>query len=272
MALKTVEQFVEWAPLGQHLTPSLISVIFEFAAFRSLQMTSSTDCKPSESSLAAVDCATNILTKKCIPREFEAFILELTSSLMQVLQRLTSHGSSMEKAGEDYLDKITSFLDVFFENHVARLEKTRNFALDEFLHLLFTYTCQQPHSVGFVNCILLWDNFVHYINESNDNIGGNSLLTYTNGLQMLSSHLLGRITFASNAIQLEELDDISDNNNVKENSILDSEEDQVDAFSDSKESGLSEMEEFMNDCISLIVGVADVGDSFYVLIYMIFFI
>ena len=224
------------------------------------------------SGIAALECITIMIAKKCVPREFKIFIVELTTSLMTVLHALTeassdtagtSESSMIDLVGEEYLDKMTEFISVFFENHLARLERHHDFRLNDFLQLLLSYTCRQPHSIGFINCINLWSHFVTHIEESReqnmrDTSSVNELEVYERGLTALSLHVIDRIQFETNRIQLEELEDeyITPSSAQTWTRSLENEL----GIENNRENEVeeSDYDVFINECVSLIARTAEV--------------
>lgn len=268
LALGTLIQFLEWAPLGNYLSPNLVSLVFQFTILRRNAATSGTSSCVSPSlymsnaSLGALECITQMMCNKCIPQEFEAYLAQLTSSLIAILQGvLGSSGASsstfspdtkvMDLVGEEYLDKVTEFINVFLDQHMNRIERHPGFELNDFLQLLLQYTCSQPHSIGFINSLNLWIGFLTYVEESEqldrcDESKLPTLQVYENGLCSLAFHILNRVQYQFNASQLEELDDEEPN-------------DDDDGGDDGQQQNeVSELEEFHNECINLIIRIAEV--------------
>ena len=101
-------------------------------------------------------------------------------------------------------------------NHLRRLEGRLlpQFSVPQFLSLFFSFTFEQVDWGRYSSCLDTWQVFLSYVKQSsssNNNqtaFNGDSLaVRYQDSLITLSEHVLLKTLFATNVLQLEELDD-----------------------------------------------------------------
>lgn len=101
LALNCLSHFFSWIPLSTFITPSLLSTIFHFAGFGGeLQggqtVNSGGNFNSSSSHLGslAMNCINELLSKNCVPAEFEDFLLQMFQQTFCLLQKLTKDSST----------------------------------------------------------------------------------------------------------------------------------------------------------------------------------
>ncbi|XP_052833798.1 exportin-6 [Octopus bimaculoides] len=166
----------------------------------------------------AMNCINELLSKNCVPQEFEDFLLQMFQQTFFLLQRLTKEstlntsGNKLADLDECYVEKFTDFLRLFVSIHLRRFESNAKFPVLEFLALLFKYTFRQPTNEGFYSCLDIWTVFLDYLHSKSEmRTSDHEEVTnrYKPALQSLVSHILQKLQFRYNQSQLEELDDES---------------------------------------------------------------
>ncbi|KAI1233906.1 hypothetical protein IHE44_0004358 [Lamprotornis superbus] len=197
LALECLAHLFSWIPLSTSITPSLLTTIFHFARFgcdsrarkmSSVNGSSHTSLLGQERGrlgVLAMACINELMSKNCVPMEFEEYLLRMFQQTFYLLQKITKENnthtvkSRLEELDESYIEKFTDFLRLFVSVHLRRIESYSQFPVVEFLALLFKYTFHQS---------LEWT-------------------MYEDALVLLLTEVLNRIQFRYNQAQLEELDD-----------------------------------------------------------------
>lgn len=121
------------------------------------------------------------------------------------------------------MEKLVELVHLLVSNHLRRLEGRLlpQFSVPQFLSLFFSFTFKQTDWERYASCLDTWQVFLGYVkqsviqNSTQTNFNGDSLaLRYQDSLVALSEHILLKSLFASNALQLEELDDEAKDGNV----------------------------------------------------------
>lgn len=232
LALKCLAQYFSWIPLSSMITPSLLSTVFHFAGFGCEIRKSSTSVNSNFSTNTqvlgnlAMNCINELLSKNCVPVEFEDYLLQMFQQTFYLLQKLTkdsrtnSTGNRLSEIDESYVEKFTDFLKLFVGIHLKRFESNPQFPVLEFLALLLKYTFRQPTNEGFYNCLDTWNTFLDYLDDKLKDRSTNSaaiVSRYQEALLSLVSNMLHKLQFRYNQSQLEELDDeVLDDDNETE--------------------------------------------------------
>ncbi|KAK3797258.1 hypothetical protein RRG08_030482 [Elysia crispata] len=230
-SLTCLAHYLCWVPLSAVVRPNLLSTIFHFAAFGCQARPDAANQGGSPSSSAregafsssthklgvlAMNCINEILSKNCVPQEFEDFLLQMFQQTFNLLQKITkesntsSSGNRLEELDEVYVDKFTDFLQLFVSVHLRRFESNPQFPVLEFLSLLFKYTFRQPTTEGYYSCLDIWITFLDYLNnklETRQLTKEDITNRYKEALTSLLSSILQKFQFRYNQAQLEELDD-----------------------------------------------------------------
>ncbi|CAH3162738.1 unnamed protein product [Porites lobata] len=225
MALKCLGHLFSWIPLSTTITPSLVSTVFYLAEFGCNVVTSNSSSSVvgnAELGILAMSCINELLSKNCVPVEFEEFLLKLFQQTFQLLQRITKDTGAqavenmLTEQDEGYLSKFTEFLRLFVSIHLRRFENSSHFPVLELLTLLFKYTFKQPQLEGFFACLDIWTVFLDYLigkvaNARSDKLAEAeaTVSRYKEVLLMLLTELLKKMQFRHNESQLQELDDES---------------------------------------------------------------
>lgn len=223
LVLKCLAHLFSWIPLSSTITPSLVSTVFYLAEFGCSVVPSSSGSSVvsnAELGVSAMTCINELLSKNCVPVEFEEFLLKLFQQTFQLLQRITKDTGAqavenlLTEQDESYLNKFTEFLRLFVSIHLRRFENSSHFPVLELLMLLFKYTFKQPQLEGFFACLDIWTVFLDYLigkvaNARSDKLAEAeaTVSRYKEVLLMLITELLKKIQFRHNRKQLEELDD-----------------------------------------------------------------
>ncbi|XP_015764483.1 PREDICTED: exportin-6-like [Acropora digitifera] len=225
LVLKCLAHLFSWIPLSSTITPSLVSTVFYLAEFGcNVVATNSNSSVAGNAQLgvSAMSCINELLSKNCVPVEFEEFLLKLFQQTFQLLQRITKDTGAqavdnlLTEQDEGFLNKFTEFLRLFVSIHLRRFENSSHFPVLELLMLLFKYTFKQPELEGFFACLDIWGVFLDYLISKVANARSDKLAEaeatvsrYKEVLLLLVTELLKKIQFRHNQTQLEELDDES---------------------------------------------------------------
>ncbi|MGH0126135.1 UNVERIFIED_CONTAM: hypothetical protein FKN15_073535 [Acipenser sinensis] len=181
LALESLAHLFSWIPLSTSITPTLLDTIFHFARFgcdvrggkgklSSTSVNGSTQL-PGEPRLGvlAMTCVNELMSKNCVPLDFEEYLLRMFQQTFFLLQKLTRQNnthtvkSRLEELDESYVGKFTDFLRLFVSVHLRRIESNSQFPVVEFLALLFKYTFHQPTHEGYFSCLDIWTIFLDYL-------------------------------------------------------------------------------------------------------------
>lgn len=225
LVLKCLGHLFSWIPLSTTITPPLVSTVFYLAEFGCNVVPTSSGSSVvgnAELGVSAMSCINELLSKNCVPVEFEEFLLKLFQQTFQLLQRITKDTGAqavenlLTEQDESYLSKFTEFLRLFVSIHLRRFENSSHFPVLELLTLLYKYTFKQPQLEGFFACLDIWTVFLDYLigkvaNARSDKLAEAeaTVSRYKEVLLMLLTELLKKIQFRHNQSQLEELDDES---------------------------------------------------------------
>ncbi|PKU29387.1 hypothetical protein llap_20309 [Limosa lapponica baueri] len=161
LALECLAHLFSWIPLSTSITPSLLTTIFHFARFgcdTRVRKMSSVNGSSQNSVLGqergrlgvlAMSCINELMSKNCVPMEFEEYLLRMFQQTFYLLQKITKENnahtvkSRLEELDESYIEKFTDFLRLFVSVHLRRIESYSQFPVVEFLALLFKYTFHQ---------------------------------------------------------------------------------------------------------------------------------
>ncbi|KAG1658541.1 Exportin-6 [Nymphon striatum] len=255
MTLTCLSQFLNWIPLSGYITPGLMMTVFHLASFgchvpsedkdSANRLSKQPDNNFSSIGVLAMCCINEIMSKNCVPSEFEDFFYQIFQYSFHLLQLLTKdnnchtspNSNILSVLNENYIEKFTEFLRLFVSSHFNRFEEKSQFPVLEFLALLFKYTFQQPSNEGFFSCLDIWAVFIDYLYIKLSHRSTNSdvlIYKYKDALLSLVTHITQKYQFKFNQSQLEELDaDWCDDNNE------------------------TEWQNFLRQCIEIIARVSD---------------
>lgn len=218
IALTALNHLAAWAPVAEHMTENWISLLFELASVWEVvssrgAVTGPTMCA---SSVTALQCLTELMSKRFLPTAVNQIVARVLYCLLPLLEKTVEDGV-IGRATEEYLDKLSEFVEAFLTQHLKRLENPSYMSvLPTFLQAVLTLTSKQPHIEGFLNCLNVWEVFVGYIEETEQDEGATNeqtravLTAYEKGLVAVMLHLVDRVSYAKNKDQLEELNEDDD--------------------------------------------------------------
>uniref|UniRef100_A0A8C0GTS1 Exportin 6 n=1 Tax=Chelonoidis abingdonii TaxID=106734 RepID=A0A8C0GTS1_CHEAB len=220
LALECLAHLFSWIPLSTSITPSLLTTIFHFARFgcdtRARKMSSVNGSSQNSVlgqergrlGILAMSCINELMSKNCVPMEFEEYLLRMFQQTFYLLQKITKENnahtvkSRLEELDESYIEKFTDFLLYFVSVHPRRIESYSQFPVG----LNFWPLCSNNpftsnskltllllYSTNSLSSILCFSSFTHG--------------RYEDALVLLLTEVLNRIQFRYNQAQLEELDD-----------------------------------------------------------------
>nr|XP_042139278.1 exportin-6 isoform X1 [Peromyscus maniculatus bairdii] len=106
LALECLAHLFSWIPLSASITPSLLTTIFHFARFgcdtRARKMASvngsSQNCVLGQErgrlGVLAMSCINELMSKNCVPMEFEEYLLRMFQQTFYLLQKLTKDNNA----------------------------------------------------------------------------------------------------------------------------------------------------------------------------------
>ncbi|KAG7376639.1 Exportin-6 [Phytophthora pseudosyringae] len=216
VALTTLNSLTTWAPVADHVNEAWIHLLFELARNWENVFARGFTSHMCVSSATALQCLAELMNKRFVPAMVDEIVGQVMFELCPLLQK-TVGDQLIGKATEQYLDKLSEFVELFLTQHLKRLENPKYGAiLPTFLQSVHAFTTKQPHVEGFLNCLRVWEVFVSYIEEIEQNEGATNervravLTAYEKGLVAVMLHLVERVTYESNRNQLGELDDGDD--------------------------------------------------------------
>jgi len=99
--LNCLAHFFSWIPLSTFITPSLLSTIFHFAGFgcevqggRTMNSGANFSSASCYLGTLAMNCINELLSKNCVPAEFEDFLLQMFQQTFCLLQKLTKDSNT----------------------------------------------------------------------------------------------------------------------------------------------------------------------------------
>ncbi|KAH7465544.1 hypothetical protein PRIC1_012472 [Phytophthora ramorum] len=216
VALTTLNSLVAWAPVADHMSEAWIDLLFELARNWERVFARGFTSHMCVSSASALQCLAELMGKRFAPARADEMVGHVMFALCPLLQK-TVEDQLIGRATEQYLDKLSEFVELFLTQHLKRLENPRfENILPTFLQAVHAFTTKQPHVEGFMNCLRVWEVFVTYIEEIEQNEGAANervravLTAYEKGLVSVMLHLVERVSYETNRNQLDELDDDND--------------------------------------------------------------
>ncbi|CAL4120451.1 unnamed protein product, partial [Meganyctiphanes norvegica] len=219
LALNCLTHLFSWIPLSSLITPHLLNTIFLFASLgadpqHNKLTVSSLDNSFSGGSgslgVLAMGSINEIMSKNCVPHDFEDFLLQMFRNTFQLLHRIVKDEpnttSRLQLLDPDYIDKFSEFLRLFVSVHLRRFENNSQFPVLEFLSLLYSYTFRQPSVEAYFNCLDIWGIFLdHLMAKVQGNEEKSAVLRYEDALISLAKGILEKIQLRHNQAELEEL-------------------------------------------------------------------
>uniref|UniRef100_A0A8C5GAA3 Importin N-terminal domain-containing protein n=1 Tax=Gouania willdenowi TaxID=441366 RepID=A0A8C5GAA3_GOUWI len=245
LVLECLAHLFSWIPLSTSITPTLLASIFHFARFgcdlrskaktgpfissnsstsngqlnagsipptsnggpRTAQQSESSKVDRARLGVLAMTCINELVSKNCVPVDFEEYLLRMFQQTFFLLQRLTRENNAhtvkgrLQELDESYLEKFTDFLRLFVSVHLRRIESSPQFPIVEFLALLFKYTFNQPTHEGYFACLDIWSVFLDFLTtkiKSRLPDRDSVLNRYKDALVLLLREVLNRIQFRYN--------------------------------------------------------------------------
>lgn len=99
--LNCLAHYFSWIPLSSTITPQLLSTIFHFAGFgcerqggRTMNSGANYSSASHHLGILAMDCINELLSKNCVPQEFEDYLLQMFQQTFYLLQKLTKDSTT----------------------------------------------------------------------------------------------------------------------------------------------------------------------------------
>ncbi|KAI9990865.1 hypothetical protein PInf_018482 [Phytophthora infestans] len=267
VALTTLNNLITWAPVAEQVSDAWVSLLFELARNWENVFARGFTSHTCASSTTALQCLAELMNKRFAPARVDEIVGHVMFGLCPLLQK-TVEEQLIGRATEQYLDKLSEFVELFLTQHLKRLENPKyGDILPTFLQSVHAFTTKQPHVEGFLNCLRVWEVFVSYIEEIEQDEGAANervravLTAYETGLVAVMLHLVERVRYESNRSQLDELDDGGDAGTQGDHEMqtIDLAQIRTDVASGNASATmveLSERKQFVVDCIALIRRIA----------------
>lgn len=106
LALECLAHLFSWIPLSTSITPSLLTTIFYFARFgcdtRARKMSSLNGSSQNAAlshergqlGVLAMSCINELMSKNCVPVEFEEYLLRMFQQTFYLLQKITKENNT----------------------------------------------------------------------------------------------------------------------------------------------------------------------------------
>ena len=101
LTLNCLAHYFSWIPLSSTITPTLLSTIFHFAGFgcenqgtRTINSDVNFNSSSHHLGILAMNCINELLSKNCVPTEFEDYLLQMFHQTFYLLQKLTKDSST----------------------------------------------------------------------------------------------------------------------------------------------------------------------------------
>uniref|UniRef100_A0A3Q2VZC7 Exportin 6 n=1 Tax=Haplochromis burtoni TaxID=8153 RepID=A0A3Q2VZC7_HAPBU len=209
LVLECLAHLFSWIPLSTSITPTLLASIFHFARFGcdlrpklNGQQNEANKVDRARLGLLAMTCVNELVSKNCVPMDFEEYLLRMFQQTFFLLQRLTR---------ENNAHTIKSRLQELDERYGSILNLTRALVHEQTRSVQpFTYPMTQPTHEGYFACLDIWSVFLDFLTtkiKSRLPDRESVLNRYKDALGLLLREVLNRIQFRCNQAQLEELDD-----------------------------------------------------------------
>ncbi|EGG20324.1 exportin 6 [Cavenderia fasciculata] len=191
---ETLLSYFSWIPLNEFLTPTLLETLFRYLEL---------------SNISSLKCLNEILSKNCVPREFQEFLFRVFNEINKLTNHIVKNTAMVSQLGYEFINKFTLLISLFVSNHLRRVENNPNFSIQTFLANLFQYTLLQSTTLtdSYKICMDIWKTFLDYLLTNVNEQGVASPAKYTDGLIQLQSELVKRILFAFNKDFLDQLQD-----------------------------------------------------------------
>lgn len=178
----------------------------------------------------AMTCINEILSKKFVPAEYEAFLLQMfqqTFSLLQVISKSTPQQqqqqpqqNALANLDESYIEKFTEFLTLFVGNHLKRFEPNHHFPTVELFHLLLKYTMVQQDVEMFSSCLEIWTIVLDYLVDNvtsciTANLKNAAIERYRGCLLELLVQLLAKLQFRTNKEWVSDIDNVKEDSDAE---------------------------------------------------------
>eukprot|EP01133_Synstelium_polycarpum_P006911 gene6911-8036_t len=191
--------YFSWIPLNELLTPSLLDILFKYLRLE-------------KNSIPALVCLNEILSKNCVPKEFEDFLMRIFHQIYSLMTDIATN-NNITQYSTDFIEKFTQFISLFVSNHLRRVENNPNFPITDFLGLLFQFSFLQQSIDAFNMCLEIWVTFLEYLLSQSNERAIPAPAKYTDGLILFQSELIKRVLFSYNSNFLSQLDDVEETDN-----------------------------------------------------------
>uniref|UniRef100_A0A3P8P010 Importin N-terminal domain-containing protein n=1 Tax=Astatotilapia calliptera TaxID=8154 RepID=A0A3P8P010_ASTCA len=199
LVLECLAHLFSWIPLSTSITPTLLASIFHFARFGcdlrpklNGQQNEANKVDRARLGLLSMTCVNELVSKNCVPMDFEEYLLRMFQQTFFLLQRLTR---------ENNAHTIKSRLQELDERYGSILNLTRALVHEQ---------THSPTHEGYFACLDIWSVFLDFLTtkiKSRLPDRESVLNRYKDALGLLLREVLNRIQFRCNQAQLEELDD-----------------------------------------------------------------
>lgn len=185
----------------------------------------------------AMSAVNEIVSKNCVPLEFEAFLLQLFNTFFQLLQVLihdsigntvtVKHFDTLDEMWESafisflaqihqlfvprYVDKVAEFLLAFVSGHLRRFERNPQFPTTDFLSAMFQFTFLHSRLETYFACLDIWTVCIDYVLVTKKEQVQSK---FDEALEALVFEVVAKTQFRHNEAMLETINDDSVDDDV----------------------------------------------------------
>ena len=222
IAMDILSSLFQWIPLGDYVTAGLMDTILKFCRL--------TDSSSVDMATEAVKCMTELMSRKWMSPHYNDDIRLIFRHVFELLKHLTvssdSHrddlgqvyrvgdwkacrpNDNLDDLDEEFRNKLTEFLSIFVEGHIARLDATPGFPMLDFQELLFRYTFKLPDLNGFRDCLKVWNHLLEFIFTKHQTKP--CAHEYQQGLLAFGTALIRKCKYTVNASELSDIEDLTE--------------------------------------------------------------
>jgi len=155
--LQTLFALLEWAPLESCYSDELLASLFGIAQATQLVQGG----RSSQLACLAVASLSQIVRRKYVPPQAQAFVLQLGAHTMALLVHLNK--STLD---DDLAAYMTEFVACFITEHVARIEAYGDaFAMDVLLSQFFEFTMALRSATPLLRAVEVWETYVSHVDD-----------------------------------------------------------------------------------------------------------
>ena len=156
-----------WIPLANNLNNQLVMTLLNYCHVPSCANGQAYQPGDDSLSLLAMDCINEIMSKKCVPKDVETFLVTIFHHSMAMIIVECSYP-------ESFLTKLVFFLQLLSSSQFARFEALPGFPLELFLTHLLKFTFRQDIPETYLSCLDIWASILDHLKATAEKRDNNS--------------------------------------------------------------------------------------------------